>query len=509
MNHRLTMATKRMIVMSKQTKKTTAPIVAKKIDEKVQRCAAQHFGPWMIDTQWFAQAVASVKAGTFKAEVPAAPTGGDCGYEIVGDGVAVVSMFGQITKEDSSFGGVNSVRTRKAVRDASDDPGVKAILLYIDSPGGTVAGTGDLALDVAAIDNAYTATNGGQGKPVYTYFEDLGASAAYWVGCQARYCFANPTAEVGSIGTMTYVEDTSGAYEKAGIKVTLIATGPLKGQWIDGNPVSDDYIKAMRTEINNLNDHFLAGVVAGRGLTTQQLEAATTGGCFIASEAVKLGLIDEVASLDAAMRAITKEISTMNADQFQTYMAEHPEAVQDVYDKGYAKAKVESMPKPATVSELRAAFPDKRHNGFVIDQLGANATMADASIAFNKVLAEELAEKDTAIAAVADEAKTALAAKDATVADLQSKLATATSGQGAASFMPSAGPVTDPKSSIPADLPTDMKAAMEFDLDPKIQAEFQSVSGDKETAKRSYVKWRTNADAGRVTSASSRVLVGA
>jgi signal peptide peptidase SppA len=251
-------------------------------------------------------------------------------------GIARIPMSGQVTKGDSSFGGINSVRSRRAVRKAVADDQVTAILLHIDSPGGTVAGTGDLAADIAKANTI---------KPVYTFFEDLGASAAYWIGSQARYIFANPTADVGSIGTMTYVEDTSKMYEMKGIKVTLIATGKYKGQWIDGNPVSEDYIESIRTEVEDLNEHFLAGVLAGRTkMSREQLMAVADGRCFIASKAKSLGLIDEVASLDAAMLAITKELP-MTSEQFRAFAAEHPDdpAVKALRDSAFAEGKSTGM----------------------------------------------------------------------------------------------------------------------------------------------------------------------
>lgn len=300
---------------------------------KPERCAAQHFGPWMVYPQWFAQALSAVKAGTFKPMQASEdmPVTDEEGYATSdgGDGtlLAIIPIVGQMTKAGSSYGGASTVEVRKALRKAVGDDSVSAILLHIDSPGGTVAGTGDLAAEVAEADKR---------KPVYTYFEDLGASAAYWVGSQSRRVFANPTAEIGSIGTMTYVEDTSGAYEKAGIKVTLIATGPYKGQWVDGNPVSDEYIDAVRTEVEDLNEHFLAGVMSGRNLSRERLMESADGRVFIASKALQLGLIDEVASFDVAVKAISREVFKMNSEQFRTFAAEHPDddAVKSIRSAG-------------------------------------------------------------------------------------------------------------------------------------------------------------------------------
>lgn len=358
-----------------------------------QKCAAQHFGPWMIEPKWFAQAVAAVKNGTFKPETGGATSAFSDDPAVVGEhvgdefkvryyidrGIARVPFFGQVTKGMSSFGGVSSVWTRQSLRKAVDDDRVSAILLHIDSPGGTVAGTGDLAAEVAAA-NAV--------KPVFAYIEDLGASAAYWVASQAGRIFANPTAQIGSIGTMTWVEDTSGMYEKAGVKVTLVSTGKFKGAWIDGIPVSEEYIQSIRTEIEDLNEHFLAGVMAGRKMSRDTLAEIADGRVWIADKAKQLGLIDEVASLDAALTAALKEISTMpiTREQFDGYAAENPEAVQRFVTQGYEKAKAE-LAKPATVAELKAAFPGR--SDFVLAQAEAGATLAAAQGAYAQIVAAE------------------------------------------------------------------------------------------------------------------------
>lgn len=427
----------------KTKKKTASP-------RTVQRCAAQHMGPWAVHPQWFAQAVAAVKAGTFKPNhqdgVEAAASDPNVVGEMSGDffkvryyiepgGIARVPFFGQVTKGSSSFGGASSVWTRQSIRKAIDDDRITAILLHVDSPGGTVSGAGDLADDVKAADDE---------KPVYTYIEDLGASAAYWIGCQARKVFANPTALVGSIGTMTYVEDTSGAYEKAGIKVTLIATGPLKGQWVDGNPVSEEYIASVRQEVEDLNAHFQAGVTRGRGLEGDDLAAVSDGQCFIASKAQQLGLVDDVCTLQAAMAAIQQEISAMpiTPDQFSAHAAENPTAaeVQALVTQGYEQAKGDLAPKAATIADLEAAFPND--GPFVLEQLKAGATMPDATAAYVAKLRQQLTEQTEAHAkAIADkDAAHAEAVKALTEAneDLSKRLAAAPTGNDPVSANPDA-----------------------------------------------------------------------
>ncbi len=368
-----------------------------------QRCAAQHFGPWAIEPRWFAQAVAAVKDGSLKPRAsedgnPPEPPRDDVVYEIVGDqikvlywrkdGVALVPITDQITKGDSSFGGCSSVRTRRAMRMAANDDAIRGIMLLIDSPGGTCAGTGDLAADVRAA---------GEKKPVHAYIEDQGCSAAYWIASQAAKVSANATGMIGSIGTFTYLEDSSGMYEMAGVKVHLVSTGQFKGAWVDGLPISDEYIATVQQEVDDLNSHFLAGVLSGRagaGMTSEGLAAIADGRTWIASKAKELRLIDEVSTLDAAMAALRKEFAMedITREQFDGFAAKHPEAVQPFIDqgrqKGLAEGKAAVAVKPATAAELKAAFPGE--SDFVLECMEKQLSMQAAEAAYAKVLKGKL-----------------------------------------------------------------------------------------------------------------------
>lgn len=257
-------------------------------------CASQHFAPWMIEEHWFRSAVDAVKAGTLKASDPASEEAEQPPY-VVHDGTAIISIAGPMMKAQSKFGGTSTVMVRRAIRKAIVDESVDSILLHVDSPGGTVAGTAELASDVATA-NAF--------KPVYAYIEDLGASAAYWVASQARRVTANATGRVGSIGTLLVLDDTSGMYAAKGIKVHVIATGKYKGAGTDGSPVTDEHLQMFRDEVNDLNEHFLLGVSRGRKMPMDRVREVADGRVHIAEKARSLGLIDAVESLDAALAAI-------------------------------------------------------------------------------------------------------------------------------------------------------------------------------------------------------------
>jgi signal peptide peptidase SppA len=212
---------------------------------------------------------------------------------------AVVKLTGTLMKQQSSLGGNNTstIAARRAIRSAAADPNVSGILLAIDSPGGTVAGTADLAADVKAASRK---------KPVIAHIDDLGASAAYWIASQADAVYANtPTALVGSIGTVLSITDSSGAGEKSGVKTMTFATGPLKAAGYDGTPITDEQAAYFQGLVDSLQQEFDAAVQRGRRLSDTKLAAVKSGAVYPAAEAQPLGLIDGVQPLEKSLALLT------------------------------------------------------------------------------------------------------------------------------------------------------------------------------------------------------------
>lgn len=266
-------------------------------------CAAQHIAPWMIEPIWFNKAVCEVRAGTwqiqsFHEDQPVARTL----YTIDNNGIATIEIVGPLMKGDSKFGGTSTVRTRRAIRLAVQDSQVGGIMLVIDSPGGTVSGTSELGADIKLADSQ---------KPVFAHIDDLGASAAYWAASQARFISANDTAEIGSIGTVAVVVDSSEQAAAEGIEVHIISTGAYKGAFADGAPVTPEHLAYMQDRVDNLNGHFLKAVSKGRKMSMAQVGKVADGRVFGAAASQELGLIDKVQRLDVTQAALAKEIKSM------------------------------------------------------------------------------------------------------------------------------------------------------------------------------------------------------
>jgi len=212
----------------------------------------------------------------------------------VGGGVAVVSVNGTLMKGQPKFGGTSTILVRRALSILVQDPQVNSIVMMIDSPGGHVAGTQQLADTVRAVNKR---------KPVLAHIEDLGASAAYWIASQAQSISMNRAGMAGSIGTYAVVTDQSEQYKNAGVKTYVVGTGAYKGAFAPGTEITSEQLDNLRREVADLAKPFLADVKRARKLTDNQLASVSDGSVFVGENALKNKLVDNLRSIEATIDA--------------------------------------------------------------------------------------------------------------------------------------------------------------------------------------------------------------
>jgi len=177
-------------------------------------------------------------------------------------------------------------------------PAIGAIVLDIDSPGGIVYGTPELADMIQAVREI---------KPIYTLANGMAASAAYWLGAQGTKVYATPSSEVGSIGVWSAHGDFSKAYEDMGVKMTLVSAGEFKTEGNPWEPLSDAAKADMQASVDRYHDMFLAAVAAGRGATKATVRDTYGRGRLMGAEAAKAaGMIDGIATLPELLAGIMK-----------------------------------------------------------------------------------------------------------------------------------------------------------------------------------------------------------
>jgi protease-4 len=204
-------------------------------------------------------------------------------------------------KFDGVFSSGNSTTVvRQHLQAIAASPDVAGVLLRIDSPGGMIAGTQDLANDVAAV---------AARKPVFSYIEDLGVAAAYWVASAASKVFSNSTAFVGGIGTYATIADSSKMADEKGVRVHVIRAGEFKGVGVPGTKVTDAQLGHLQSIVDAQNEHFINTVARGRKMAIDRARKLADGRTHVGDGARQLGLIDGVGSLDsvlARLRGVAK-----------------------------------------------------------------------------------------------------------------------------------------------------------------------------------------------------------
>jgi signal peptide peptidase SppA len=191
------------------------------------------------------------------------------------DGIGVVAIEGPILRKPDLFariffGATSSEDIGEALREAGERDDIKAVFLNIDSPGGTVAGTPELAAAVKALNGS---------KPVYAFSSGLMCSAAYWIASQARAIYATPSAQVGSIGVVQAVIDNTAALDKAGLKVEVFSVGKYKAMGAPGTPLTDDQRELIQSNLAEIAAEFRDAVLSrGRAIPAEALEGQTFSG---------------------------------------------------------------------------------------------------------------------------------------------------------------------------------------------------------------------------------------
>jgi ClpP class serine protease len=356
---------------------------------------AQLFGLWAIEPGAFESLVAQAKIldlDKLHAEAAAKQAQPqlveDPLYRLTQDGVAVISLSGPMTKYPTSFqavlGGTSTVRARQALREASRADNVSGIMLIVDSPGGTTAGTAELANDVrlAALR-----------KPLAAYVDDMAGSAALWATAQAPFVTASRGAEIGSIGAFAVLQDTSGQAAQAGVKVHVISSAPpLKGAGVAGTEITDEQLAEYARRMKDVGENFASEVALGRGdrlagtgTPMERVRSIHTGQMWLASKAKELGLIDAVGSLDDAMASLRRKIMQDTETKDALAMAAEQEQQKLVAEKALAEETAKRSALEKALAEAQAQLSETQRAARA-KEFAAKAEELGCTKAFAEVL---------------------------------------------------------------------------------------------------------------------------
>lgn len=425
--------------------------------------------PWAIVPEVLNEIRSRIEAATGeKPDVIAASSvealnGHDNGYDLIG-GVAVIPVSGVLTKNpefnwwgDQISTSMNDVKD--AFRAALKDPAVHTILLFIDSPGGTVDGTQELASVIEA--------NRGV-KPIIAYTDGMMASAAYWIGSAAdKIYISGDTVHVGSIGVVAAHVDMSRLEENFGVKVTEIYAGKYKRIASAHAPLSEEGRNYIQDQVDHLYEVFVDNVARQRGISTEDALAMADGKLFIGQQAVKVGLVDGISTFEQLISDLKEEHMTQ-----EELKSKFPDVYQAIVDEGkqlgFADGLAQGKAEGAELERSRIKAVEAQtlpgHEALVSTMKFDGKTTGEmAAVA---ILAAENSQRQAALNAMIQDAPLVIAPDNPPIG-----------------AVPASGK-EDPR-------PLEEKSKDEWDKSPDLRAEFKGNFN-------AYLAYQQNAAAGRI-----------
>ena len=213
--------------------------------------------------------------------------------------VAVIYVQGAMITGNlpGGFGYATSEEISKSIQDAADDKNVKAIVLRINSPGGTPAAAQEIVTEIKKAQ---------EHKPVVVSMGDVAASAAYYISAPADHIIANPDTMTGSIGVIWVFENSSEYFDEEGVDFYVAKSGDFKDMGANWRGLSDDEKQYSEEVVLEVFERFVDEIACGRGLSRSEVKDMADGRIYTGSRAVELGLVDETGNLYDAIDVAAK-----------------------------------------------------------------------------------------------------------------------------------------------------------------------------------------------------------
>ena len=177
-----------------------------------------------------------------------------------------------------------------------EDYNNKGIMLYLDTPGGTVYESDELYLKLMEYKEV-------TGRPVWSYISHMAASGGYYIAMSSDKVYANRNAITGSIGVIISGVDMSGLYEKLGIKYYSATSGEYK----DSTIMNDEQLAILQSMVDESYEQFVDVVEEGRNMSEEEVKKLADGRIYSANQALDNGLIDKIAPLEDVQNEILEE----------------------------------------------------------------------------------------------------------------------------------------------------------------------------------------------------------
>ncbi len=218
------------------------------------------------------------------------------------DAIGIINVTGAIMSGGGG-GGFSSIQSGSMdiinqLRKAGEDPNIKAVVLYINSPGGSAAASLEIGNEIKRLRKS--------GKKVVAYMSDSAASGAYWISCATDRIVANPTTLTGSIGVIMQTVDLQGLYDKIGINYRTFKSGPYKDMGSSSRDMTEEERKIFQSMLDDTYQQFIDVVVEGRNMSRDEVLKLADGRIYSGRQAYELGLVDQLGDMHDAVQTAAK-----------------------------------------------------------------------------------------------------------------------------------------------------------------------------------------------------------
>jgi protease-4 len=225
--------------------------------------------------------------------------------------VGIVVASGEIFDGHQMAGAIGGESTSNLLREARYDNAVKAVVLRVDSPGGSEFASEKILREVQALRKA--------GKPVVVSMSTYAASGGYYIAAAANQIFASPTTITGSIGVFSYIPTFQRTLEKLGVKVDGIGTTPLAGDLRIDRAIGPVTKQLLQASVDHAYAQFVRRVADGRKKSVEEIDKIAQGRVWAGLDAQRIGLVDHLGGLKDATDAAAK-LAELGADYDVDYI---------------------------------------------------------------------------------------------------------------------------------------------------------------------------------------------
>lgn len=233
-------------------------------------------------------------------------------FDVNADDVAIVVASGTIMDGQQPRGTVGGDTLAGLLRQARNDDKVKAVVLRVDSPGGSAFASEVIRNEVQALKEA--------GKPVVVSMSSLAASGGYWISMSADKIIAQPTTLTGSIGIFSVITTFEKGFNKLGIYTDGVGTSPFSGEGVTTG-LSQGASQAFQMGIEHGYQRFIGLVSNNRNLSLEEVDKVAQGRVWTGYDALQFGLIDQIGDFDDAVAEAAK---LAQLDNYNLYWVEEP-----------------------------------------------------------------------------------------------------------------------------------------------------------------------------------------